>query len=185
MLGEDMSFEPSSEDAPAAAAPTESFAAADVEDDEADFFANSSVPMSVETASPSFSSPSAPGTPAAIPEAIAKWRAERDAKIEAQEAEARTQAAEMRKEAAAALEKWRSERNAKIANAARANRDAESALKAKESPSGATDVNPWVRVADNVDLTTKGQRSTKDVSRMRSVMVQLKTNAPVRSGVNV
>ena len=40
--------------------------------------------------------------------------------------------------------------------------------------------NPWERVYNLVDLNPKAQKSVKDVTRMRSILTQLKTapNAP-------
>jgi len=50
-------------------------------------------------------------------------------------------------------------------------------IEARDAPAKG---NPWERVYNLVDLNPKAQKSVKDVSRMRSILTQLKTapNAP-------
>jgi len=109
------------------------------------------------------------------PQIIQEWRRKRDDLLDQKDKQSREKALQMERDAKAALEKFTKENDLKREATHKKNRDAQAAtIAARDAP---VKGNPWERVYNLVDLTPKGQKSTKDVSRIRSVLTQLKTDA--------
>jgi hypothetical protein len=114
----------------------------------------------------------------ATPSPIVEWREKRDKMLEAKDKASKEKNAAIEQEAKRAYEKFREEYKAKKESQAKKNRDQQKAFIAgRDTPAKG---NAWERVYNLVDLNPKGQKSAKDVSRMRSILTQLKAapNAP-------
>merc|ERR1712088_129062 len=100
-----------------------------------------------------------PPRPKEEPETIRKWREEQEMRLkEKDEAE-----------------------QVKMNKTKVVNRESE-----KEFVADINDIRPgteWERVNKLVDFNTKTSKNTKDMSRMRSIMLQLKQTPPVKSSV--
>uniref|UniRef100_A0A8D9AT77 Clathrin light chain n=1 Tax=Cacopsylla melanoneura TaxID=428564 RepID=A0A8D9AT77_9HEMI len=146
-----------------------------------------SATISASVASPSKSSErpkifSQPPTPAKTPpireepEKIKKWREAQKQRLEDKDAEEEKKKEEMRKAAKSELEEWYHHHEELIAKTKAANR--ESALNAeKQFVAETDDIEPgteWERIAKLCDFNPKVGRTNKDVSRMRSIILQLK-----------
>lgn len=108
------------------------------------------------------------------PEPIQAWRAKRDSALEAKDQASKQKVRQMEADAKAAQDKFNKEYQAKKDAIRKKNRDAQAAIvSARDTPPKG---NSWERVYNLVDLTPKGQKSIKDVSRIRAVLTQLKTD---------
>uniref|UniRef100_A0A8D9EZQ5 Clathrin light chain n=1 Tax=Cacopsylla melanoneura TaxID=428564 RepID=A0A8D9EZQ5_9HEMI len=126
-----------------------------------------------------FSQPPTPAKTPPIreePEKIKKWREAQKQRLEDKDAEEEKKKEEMRKAAKSELEEWYHHHEELIAKTKAANR--ESALNAeKQFVAETDDIEPgteWERIAKLCDFNPKVGRTNKDVSRMRSIILQLK-----------
>ncbi|XP_058788724.1 clathrin light chain [Phymastichus coffea] len=114
------------------------------------------------------------------PEKIKKWREEQKARLEQKDAEEEKKKEELREIAKRELEDWYKHHAEAIAKTKATNR--ESAKNAeKQFVAEADDIEPgteWERIAKLCDFNPKSSRTSKDVSRMRSIILQLKQNPP-------
>ena len=94
--------------------------------------------------------------------------------MEAKAAESEKKKADVLAAAKSDAAKFASEREAKIAAAKSTNRSTEKTFLDSRQATNASD-NMWEKVVSWVDLKDKADR--RDVSRMRSVMLQLKNSA--------
>merc|ERR1712179_206371 len=84
---------------------------------------------------------------------------------------------EMKEQASKELEEWYSQHKETIEKTRLSNRNAE-----KELASQSAEVEPgqeWERIAKLCDFNPKASRNNKDVTRMRSIILQLKQTPPV------
>ncbi|KAJ8247422.1 hypothetical protein GJAV_G00246210 [Gymnothorax javanicus] len=112
------------------------------------------------------------------PESLRKWREEQQQRLEALDANSRTQEAEWKSKAKAELEEWHNRQNEQLEKTKVNNRAAEEAMVSEMD-----DGNPgteWERVARLCDFNPKSSKQAKDVSRMRSVLISLKQTPLVR-----
>uniref|UniRef100_A0A1B6EHE2 Clathrin light chain n=1 Tax=Cuerna arida TaxID=1464854 RepID=A0A1B6EHE2_9HEMI len=110
------------------------------------------------------------------PEKIKKWREEQKARLEEKDANEEKKKAEMREAAKKELEEWYKHHEELIAKTKADNRNAE-----KQFVAEADAIEPgteWERIAKLCDFNPKSSRTSKDVSRMRSIILQLKQNPP-------
>lgn len=108
----------------------------------------------------------------AEPEKIRIWREEQVEMLQKKDAEAEKKKAEWREIARKELEEWYKHRNEQVDKAKVVNRESETAFvqqRDERKPGG-----EWERVCRQCDFNPKGSRNTKDVSRMRSILLQLK-----------
>ncbi|XP_046666048.1 clathrin light chain isoform X8 [Homalodisca vitripennis] len=114
------------------------------------------------------------------PEKIKKWREEQKARLEEKDANEEKKKAEMREAAKKELEEWYKHHEELIAKTKADNR--ESAINAeKQFVAEADAIEPgteWERIAKLCDFNPKSSRTSKDVSRMRSIILQLKQSPP-------
>lgn len=99
------------------------------------------------------------------------WKAKQAERIEALEAESSKLEAELATTASTELADWEKKHASAKENRASDNKDNESAFIAKRDET--TSGNEWSRVAFLVDFTGKA-KTTKDTSRMKSCLIQLK-----------
>ncbi|OAD62363.1 Clathrin light chain [Eufriesea mexicana] len=114
------------------------------------------------------------------PEKIRKWREEQKARLEEKDAEEEKKKEEWREAARNELEEWYKHHAEAISKTKTTNR--ESAKNAeKQFVAEADEVEPgteWERIAKLCDFNPKSSRTSKDVSRMRSIILQLKQTPP-------
>ncbi|MGH0168150.1 UNVERIFIED_CONTAM: hypothetical protein FKN15_062899 [Acipenser sinensis] len=108
------------------------------------------------------------------PESLRKWREEQLERLELLDANSRKQEVEWKEKAKVDLEEWYCRQDEQLEKTKVNNRAAEEAL--------VTDIdekNPgteWERVARLCDFNPKSSKQAKDVSRMRSILISLKTS---------
>ncbi|CAK9825103.1 Clathrin light chain [Anthophora retusa] len=110
------------------------------------------------------------------PEKIRKWREEQKARLEEKDAEEEKKKEEWREAARKELEEWYKHHAEAISKTKTTNRNAE-----KQFVAEADEVEPgteWERITKLCDFNPKSSRTSKDVSRMRSIILQLKQSPP-------
>jgi len=115
-----------------------------------------------------------PVVPREEPEKIRKWRGEQKKMIEQKDAEEEIRKIELRKEAQKELDEWYVRYREQIEKAKQTNRNAEKEYVAEKSAKG----EEWEGIAKMCDFNPKSARHTKDVSRMKSMILQLKQAPP-------
>ncbi|XP_018407940.1 PREDICTED: clathrin light chain A isoform X4 [Nanorana parkeri] len=108
----------------------------------------------------------------AEPESIRKWREEQRSRLELLDANSRNQEAEWKEKAIKELEEWYTRQDELLQKTKGNNRAAEEAFVSDVEES--TPGTEWERVARLCDFNPKSSKQTKDVSRMRSVLISLK-----------
>lgn len=110
------------------------------------------------------------------PEKIKKWREEQKARLEEKDAEEERKKEDWREAAKKELEEWYKHHAEAISKTKTTNRNAE-----KQFVAEADEMEPgteWERIAKLCDFNPKSSRTSKDVSRMRSIILQLKQIPP-------
>ncbi|XP_011883165.1 PREDICTED: clathrin light chain isoform X2 [Vollenhovia emeryi] len=110
------------------------------------------------------------------PEKIKKWREEQKARLEEKDAEEEKKREEWKEAAKKELEEWYKHHAEAINKTKTTNRNAE-----KQFVAEADEVEPgteWERIAKLCEFNPKSSRTSKDVSRMRSIILQLKQTPP-------
>ncbi|XP_075064201.1 clathrin light chain A isoform X2 [Mixophyes fleayi] len=126
----------------------------------------------------------------AEPESIRKWREEQRSRLELLDANSRKQESEWKEKASKELDEWYSRQDEMLQKTKANNRVADEAfykqpfadvigyVAAEEAfVSDVEETTPgteWERVARLCDFNPKSSKQTKDVSRMRSVLISLK-----------
>lgn len=116
------------------------------------------------------------------PEKIKRWREEQKKRLEKKDEEEEKKKKEMREAARKELEEWYRTHEDQVAKNRNANRSAEKELVADTDP-----MEPgteWERIAKLCDFNPKGSKHQKDISRMRSIILQVKQTPPVPSSSN-
>ncbi|XP_071559468.1 clathrin light chain isoform X1 [Temnothorax nylanderi] len=132
------------------------------------------------SAPPAASEPAPPPPVKEEPEKIKKWREEQKARLEEKDAEEEKKKEEWKEAAKKELEEWYKHHAEAINKTKTTNR--ESAKNAeKQFVAEADEVEPgteWERIAKLCEFNPKSSRTSKDVSRMRSIILQLKQTPP-------
>lgn len=106
------------------------------------------------------------------PEKLRIWREEHTQMLLKKDAESEKKKAEWREIARRELDEWHKHREEQLEKSKKVNRESEDAFvreRDEKKPGG-----EWERVCRLCDFNPKGSRNTKDVSRMRSILLQLK-----------
>lgn len=111
------------------------------------------------------------------PEKIKKWREEQAIRLEQKDAEEEEKKTELRANAKKELEEWYARYHEQIEKSKLANRNAEKEWVC-ERDSPAPKGQEWEAIAKLCDFNPKAARNSKDVSRMRSIILQLKQSPP-------
>jgi len=86
---------------------------------------------------------------------------------------------ETRKGAADELGKWYEERKDTISKRSSTNRKDEQTVLDNREAASKPDANPWERVVDLIDTNARTADESRDTSRMRALLIQLKSNPVV------
>ncbi|XP_034037346.1 clathrin light chain B isoform X3 [Thalassophryne amazonica] len=112
------------------------------------------------------------------PESLRKWREEQKARLEALDLASKAAEAEWREKAKKELEDWHIHQNEQMEKNKANNRASEETFLAESD--GDSPGSPWERVARLCDFNPKTNKQSKDVSRMRSVLISLKQMPLIR-----
>jgi len=110
------------------------------------------------------------------PEKIRRWREDQKKRLETKDVEEERKKTEMKEAARKELEEWYSSHEEVVAKNRTINRSAEKELVADTEP-----MEPgteWERIAKLCDFNPKGSKHQKDISRMRSIILQVKQTPP-------
>jgi len=122
-----------------------------------------------------------PARPKEEPETIKKWREEQEMRLKEKDEAEQIRMNELREQAKKELDDWYKHYEEQLNKTKVINRESE-----KEFVAEVNDIRPgteWERVNKLVDFNTKASKNTKDMSRMRSIMLQLKQTPPVKNDV--
>jgi len=106
------------------------------------------------------------------PEKIRKWREDQKTRLEEKDREEEKKKEELREQAKKELEDWYKHHEETISKTKSSNRNAE-----KQFVAETDEIEPgteWERIAKLCDFNPKSSKSSRDVSRMRSIILQLK-----------
>lgn len=108
------------------------------------------------------------------PETIRAWRAENEKRLAEKDAKEEEMLIQLREQAKKELSDWYKHYKDQVEKTKSSNRSAEMEFVAEVN-----DIKPgteWERVNKLVDFNSKHSKSTKDTTRMKSIMLQLKQN---------
>eukprot|EP00931_Biecheleriopsis_adriatica_P093370 TRINITY_DN67115_c0_g1_i1.p3 TRINITY_DN67115_c0_g1~~TRINITY_DN67115_c0_g1_i1.p3 ORF type:complete len:148 (-),score=50.01 TRINITY_DN67115_c0_g1_i1:90-533(-) len=108
--------------------------------------------------------------------ALREWERKHESDLEETARKEAANKEERRKAAAAELQKWNDERSESDKKRMTTNRADEKQAEAAKAEAMKPDANPWERVADLIDTSAKTAESGSDVSRMRNLLIQLKSS---------
>lgn len=115
------------------------------------------------------------------PEKIKKWREEQKTRLEEKDADEEKKKEELRLVAKKELEEWYKIHKEQVAKTKNVNRNAE-----KQFVAESDEIEPgteWDRISKLCDFNPKSSRASKDVTRMRSIILQLK-QTPLKKPVS-
>merc|ERR1712087_146243 len=112
------------------------------------------------------------------PEFMRKWKEEQKARLEKKDQEETAAMEELKVKAKQELEDWYKRYETQIEKTKSCNREEETKYEGNEL-NGIEPGSEWERVAKHCDFSAKAPGHTKDVSRLRSIMLQLKQNQTV------
>jgi hypothetical protein len=122
-----------------------------------------------------------PARPKEEPDTIRKWREEQETLLQKKDEAEQVRMNELREQAKKELDDWYKHYEEQLNKTKEINRESE-----KEFVAEVNDIRPgteWERVNKLVDFNTKSSKNTKDMSRMRSIMLQLKQTPPMKNSV--
>ncbi|GAV08418.1 hypothetical protein RvY_18109 [Ramazzottius varieornatus] len=106
------------------------------------------------------------------PEKIRKWREDQKERLEKKDAEEEKKKAELRSQAQRELQEWYQSQEDATKKMKKSNREAEKEFVNQRDSDKAGE--EWDRVSRLCDFNPKSAKGTKDVSRLRSIILQLK-----------
>ncbi|KAG0716321.1 Clathrin light chain [Chionoecetes opilio] len=120
-----------------------------------------------------------PTIPREEPEKIKIWREQQEVRLEEKDAAEELNKADLNEKAKKELEDWYKQHEEQVAKTRQANRSAEKELVAdigKMEPG-----TEWERIAKLCSFNPKTAKSSRDISRMRSIILQVKQNPPIKA----
>lgn len=120
-----------------------------------------------------------PVTVREVPEKIKIWKEKQEKLLEEKDAKEEKTKQELREKATKELAEWYKQHEEQVAKTRQANRSAE-----KELVADMTKMEPgteWERIAKLCDFNPKTAKSSRDISRMRSIILQVKQSPPIKS----
>jgi hypothetical protein len=111
------------------------------------------------------------------PECIKKWKLEQEEMLKKKDADEELKKEGLRVKAAQELADWYNQYEEQLAKTRKANKEQEAATAVPEV-NGIVPGQEWERVSKHCDFSAKAPGHTKDVSRMRSILLQLKQSPP-------
>merc|ERR1719343_299457 len=113
-----------------------------------------------------------------IPEVtkLREWEAKHEEELEETARKEEAAKRQTREKAAAELAKWSQDRQADISKRLEVNRAQEQELEAGRLAALKPEANPWERVVDLIDTNSRTADESRDTSRMRSLLIQLKSD---------
>merc|ERR1711990_1111859 len=114
------------------------------------------------------------------PEFMRKWKEEQKERLEKKDQEETAAMEELKVKAKQELEDWYKRYETQIEKTKSCNREEETKYEGNEL-NGIEPGSEWERVAKHCDFSAKAPGHTKDVSRLRSIMLQLKQNQTVQA----
>uniref|UniRef100_A0A915ANT3 Clathrin light chain n=1 Tax=Parascaris univalens TaxID=6257 RepID=A0A915ANT3_PARUN len=131
------------------------------------------IPMARHSANTTPSPLTITSTPKVEPEKIRKWREEQKIILQKKDEAEERKKEEMRAAAKKELDEWYAQRAEQLRKTKAANRKLEQELLAeRDSTEGGAE---WDRIAKLCEFNTKNSKNTADVSRLRSLLLQLKS----------
>merc|ERR1712217_794550 len=117
-----------------------------------------------------------------IPEmtALRDWEDKHERELEEIDTKEKAEKKEKRQSAQEELTKWYEEQNANTKKRHATNRTDESTAEVARAEAMKPGANPWKLVADLIDTNARTSDESRDTSRMRALLIQLKTS-PVLS----
>ncbi|CAG0884135.1 unnamed protein product [Cyprideis torosa] len=117
-------------------------------------------------------------------EKIVKWREEQKIRLMEKDEEEKREIEVLRNEAKRALTEWQRNHDEQIAKTRKANLEAEEDHEATAASVGTENGSGesgqlWERISKLCEFNPKNARGTKDTSRMRGIILQLKQNPPL------
>ncbi|XP_057333195.1 clathrin light chain isoform X3 [Microplitis mediator] len=143
--------------------------------------------VAMTTSAPVLSNVEEPVVVKEEPEKIKKWREEQAARLEEKDAEEEKKKEEWKIAAKKELEEWY-KHHAETTSKTKATNRGNAKNAEKQFVAEAGEVEPgteWERIAKLCDFNPKSSRISKDVSRMRSIILQLKQSPPATTSMNV
>ncbi|XP_063886150.1 clathrin light chain-like isoform X14 [Scylla paramamosain] len=141
------------------------------------------VPQDTSAAEPVPAPPMAyspvPTIPKEEPEKIRIWREQQEVRLKEKDAAEELNKEELKEKARKELEDWYKQHEEQVAKTRQANRSAEKELVAdigKMEPG-----TEWERIAKLCNFNPKTAKSSRDISRMRSIILQVKQNPPLKA----
>ncbi|XP_063886147.1 clathrin light chain-like isoform X12 [Scylla paramamosain] len=120
-----------------------------------------------------------PTIPKEEPEKIRIWREQQEVRLKEKDAAEELNKEELKEKARKELEDWYKQHEEQVAKTRQANRSAEKELVAdigKMEPG-----TEWERIAKLCNFNPKTAKSSRDISRMRSIILQVKQNPPLKA----
>lgn len=111
------------------------------------------------------------------PEFLKQWKVEQEARLKTKDAEEEVEKEKLKEKAKEELLEWYKRYEVQLEKTKSSNREAESDFVTEVG--GMNHIEPgseWDRVSKHCDFSAKAPGHTKDVSRMRSILLQLKQN---------
>jgi len=122
---------------------------------------------------------SQPILPPEEPESIKKWREEHIIALEKKDEDEKVKIEELKEQGKRELEEWYARYEEQLAKAKQQNRNAEKEwIAERDNESQGKD---WEKITRLCDFNPKTSRNTKDTSRMRSILLQVKQTPPASS----
>merc|ERR1719296_388360 len=115
------------------------------------------------------------GGPAEVTK-LREWESKHEQELEAISRKEDADKAERRTKASGELSSWYEERASDISKKKNTNRADESTAKTAREAAEKTGANLWERVVDFIDTNARTADEARDTSRMRALLIQLKSN---------